>query len=63
MSAATTQVQQDALHNQVVRELLANDVLVVETGCGALASAKCGLPWAKPPWSTLDLACARCVKP
>ena len=36
-------VKQDALHNQVVRELLKNDVLVVETGCGALASAKCGL--------------------
>ena len=36
-------VQQDGLHNQVVRELLTNDVLVVETGCGALASAKCGL--------------------
>ena len=35
-------VQQDALHNEVVRQLLANDVLVVETGCGALASAKCG---------------------
>ena len=26
-----------------MREPLANDVLVVETGCGALASAKCGL--------------------
>ncbi len=36
-------VKQDSLHNQVVRELLKNDVLVVETGCGALASAKCGL--------------------
>ena len=36
-------VQQDAMHNRVVRELLKNDVLVVETGCGALASAKCGL--------------------
>lgn len=36
-------VQQDALHNRVVTELLKNDVLVVETGCGALASAKCGL--------------------
>lgn len=35
-------VQQDAMHNAVVRELLRNDVLVVETGCGALASAKCG---------------------
>jgi anaerobic carbon-monoxide dehydrogenase catalytic subunit len=36
-------VQQDGLHNSVVAQLLANDVLVVETGCGALASAKCGL--------------------
>ncbi len=35
-------VKQDSLHNQVVAELLKNDVLVVETGCGALASAKCG---------------------
>lgn len=35
-------VQQDAMHNIVVSELLKNDVLVVETGCGALASAKCG---------------------
>jgi carbon-monoxide dehydrogenase catalytic subunit len=26
----------------VVRELLKNDVLVVETGCGAIASGKCG---------------------
>lgn len=36
-------VQQDAMHNIVVTELLKNDVLVVETGCGAIASAKCGL--------------------
>ena len=36
-------VAQDALHNYVVTELLKNDVLVVETGCGALASGKCGL--------------------
>ncbi len=35
-------VKQDSLHNQVVAELLKNDVLVVETGCGAMASAKCG---------------------
>jgi carbon-monoxide dehydrogenase catalytic subunit len=33
---------QDATHNFLVRELLKNDVLVVETGCGALASAKQG---------------------
>src|SRR5512136_190271 len=33
---------QDASHNFLVRELLKNDVLVVETGCAALASAKMG---------------------
>jgi carbon-monoxide dehydrogenase catalytic subunit len=34
---------QDYLHNEVVRELLKQDVLVVQTGCGAIASAKLGL--------------------
>jgi carbon-monoxide dehydrogenase catalytic subunit len=34
---------QDYLHNKVVKELLKNDVLVVQTGCGAIASAKLGL--------------------
>jgi carbon-monoxide dehydrogenase catalytic subunit len=33
---------QDATHKHLVTELLRNDVLVVETGCGALASAKYG---------------------
>ncbi len=33
---------QDATHNYLVRELLKNDVLVVETGCGAIASGKLG---------------------
>ena len=32
----------DALHQEVVTEFLKNDVLVVETGCGAIASAKQG---------------------
>jgi len=32
----------DALHDYVVTEFLKNDVLVVETGCGAIASAKMG---------------------
>jgi carbon-monoxide dehydrogenase catalytic subunit len=32
----------DELHNYVVQEFLKNDVLVVETGCGAIASAKQG---------------------
>lgn len=34
---------QDYLHTHVTRELLKQDVLVVETGCGAIASAKLGL--------------------
>jgi carbon-monoxide dehydrogenase catalytic subunit len=35
-------VAHDAAHQYVVREFLRNDVLVVETGCGAIASAKQG---------------------
>jgi carbon-monoxide dehydrogenase catalytic subunit len=35
-------VTQDAIHYHVVTEMLKSDVLVVETGCGALASAKHG---------------------
>ncbi|MBU2609612.1 MAG: anaerobic carbon-monoxide dehydrogenase catalytic subunit [Chloroflexi bacterium] len=35
--------QQDYLHNYVVKELLKQDVLIVQTGCGAIASAKLGL--------------------
>jgi anaerobic carbon-monoxide dehydrogenase catalytic subunit len=35
--------KQDDLHVKVVRELLKKDVLVVQTGCGAIASAKLGL--------------------
>jgi carbon-monoxide dehydrogenase catalytic subunit len=34
---------QDYLHTYVTQELLKQDVLVVETGCGAIASAKLGL--------------------
>ncbi len=34
--------QQDYLHTYVTAELLKKDVLVVETGCGAIASAKLG---------------------
>jgi carbon-monoxide dehydrogenase catalytic subunit len=33
---------QDASHNYLVTELLKNDVLLVETGCGAIASGKYG---------------------
>jgi carbon-monoxide dehydrogenase catalytic subunit len=33
---------QDATHEYLVRELLKNDVLFVETGCGAIASGKYG---------------------
>lgn len=35
--------KQDYLHTYVTKELLKNDVLIVETGCGAIASAKLGL--------------------
>jgi carbon-monoxide dehydrogenase catalytic subunit len=35
--------QQDYLHTHVTKELLKQDVLIVETGCGAIASAKMGL--------------------
>ncbi|HLB24864.1 MAG TPA: carbon monoxide dehydrogenase, partial [Nitrospirota bacterium] len=35
-------VDQDSLHDYLVRELIANDVLVVQTGCGAHASGKAG---------------------
>jgi anaerobic carbon-monoxide dehydrogenase catalytic subunit len=35
--------QQDYLHTHVAKELLKQDVLLVETGCGAIASAKLGL--------------------
>ena len=35
--------KQDYLHNYVTKELLKQDVLVVETGCGAIATAKLGL--------------------
>ena len=34
---------QDYLHNYVVKQLLKQDVLIVQTGCGAIASAKLGL--------------------
>jgi len=35
--------KQDYIHNLVTQELLKEDVLVVETGCGAIAAAKLGL--------------------
>jgi carbon-monoxide dehydrogenase catalytic subunit len=36
-------VCQDETHNFLVRELIKNDILVLQTGCGAHASAKYGL--------------------
>jgi carbon-monoxide dehydrogenase catalytic subunit len=35
--------QQDWIHTYVTQELLKQDVLIVETGCGAIAAAKLGL--------------------
>ena len=43
----------DELHNYVVTEFIKNDVLVVETGCGAIASAKMGY---MTPETALELA-------
>lgn len=34
---------QDAAHNYIVKEFLKNDILVAQTGCGALANAKYGM--------------------
>lgn len=34
---------QDQAHNYIVSQLIKNDVLVVQTGCGAIANAKYGL--------------------
>ncbi len=39
----TTRISQDSHHLALVRELIARDVLVVQTGCSAIASAKAGL--------------------
>jgi carbon-monoxide dehydrogenase catalytic subunit len=33
----------DEAHTYLVRELIKNDILVVMTGCGAIANAKCGM--------------------
>jgi carbon-monoxide dehydrogenase catalytic subunit len=43
----------DSLHNYVVTEFIKNDVLVVETGCGAIASAKLGY---MTPETAMELA-------
>ena len=39
----TPKVPQDLFHMALVRRLIAEDVLVVQTGCSAIASAKAGL--------------------
>jgi carbon-monoxide dehydrogenase catalytic subunit len=39
----TARICQDSLHLALVERLLAQDVLVVQTGCSAIASAKAGL--------------------
>ncbi|MEK7449229.1 MAG: anaerobic carbon-monoxide dehydrogenase catalytic subunit [Planctomycetota bacterium] len=36
-------VKHDYVHNTLVRELIANDILVLQTGCAAIACAKDGL--------------------
>ncbi len=41
---------QDAFHEYLVREFIRNDVLVVQTGCGALSSAKYGYLTPEKAW-------------
>ena len=48
-----TRVCHDEWHNYVVSEFIKNDILVVETGCGAIASAKLGY---MTPETALELA-------
>jgi carbon-monoxide dehydrogenase catalytic subunit len=43
----------DKVHTELVKELIANDVLVVETGCAAIACGKCGM---LTPEAALELA-------
>ena len=43
----------DSIHNYVVREFIKNDILVVETGCAAIAAAKAGY---MTPKEALELA-------
>jgi carbon-monoxide dehydrogenase catalytic subunit len=43
----------DSIHNYVVEEFIKNDVLVVETGCAAIAAAKAGY---MTPETALELA-------
>jgi len=46
-------------HLTIVKELLANDVLVVSTGCNSITCAKHGLMTPRPPSSTPARACRR----
>ncbi len=43
VGCSNPQVTCDSIQNELVRELIANDILVVQTGCAAIASAKDGL--------------------
>jgi len=43
VGCSNPRVVQDEGHNTIVRELIRNNILVVQTGCGALANAKYGL--------------------
>ena len=55
-------VKQDWVHVELVKELIKNDVLVVQTGCSQIALAKAGLYLRKPPtWPAR--ACGRSAKP
>lgn len=43
VGCSNPRVVQDESHNAIARELIRNNILVLQTGCGALANAKYGL--------------------
>ena len=51
--------QQDYLHTHVTRELLKQDVLVVETGCGAIAIREAGLAAGRSGSRSMRIGSAR----
>ena len=55
-------VKQDWVHVELVKELIKNDVLVVQTGCSQIALAKAGLYTPEPrPWPVRG--CVKSARP
>ena len=63
-SAATTRAspQDDAASSTIVASSSRDDVLVVQTGCAAIACGKAGLLTPEAAWSSAGRACARSAR-